>query len=211
MKSSNRELVDRLAAEYALGLLDVPHKLVMSPMFELPFGEGKRWLNSGVGAAILGDWTISSIITFESGFPLQLRNVNNATNIFTRVQYANPGTGDLGTSGSRTDRLSPPPHGSGQWLDPAGASQAPAFTLGTLPRTIDDVRTPHRNNWDFVAAKDVPFGGNVRGQIKLEVLNLTNTVKTVGPTATVGSTTFGQIRTQRGFMRITQLMFRLTF
>ncbi len=123
------------------------------------------------------------------------------------MQRANPGTGSLATDGDRTERLSPP----NRWLDPDGATQAPGFTLGTLPRTIDDVRTPHRNNWDFVAAKDIPFGGNVRGQVKLEVLNLTNTVKTVGPTATVGSAVFGQIREQRGFMRITQLMFRLTF
>ena len=31
-----------LDAEYAIGLLDVPHKLVFSPIVELPFGEGKR-------------------------------------------------------------------------------------------------------------------------------------------------------------------------
>jgi hypothetical protein len=73
------------------------------------------------------------------------------------------------------------------------------------------VRTPHRNNWDFVAAKDVRLGGSRRGQIKLEVLNLTNTVKVRGPISTVGSTTFGQIRTQSGFMRLTQLMFRVAF
>ena len=29
-----------LEAEYAVGLLDVPHKIVMSPIFELPFGAG---------------------------------------------------------------------------------------------------------------------------------------------------------------------------
>ena len=32
-------------AEYGIGLLDVPHKLVFSPIAELPFGEGKKWLN----------------------------------------------------------------------------------------------------------------------------------------------------------------------
>ena len=38
-----------------------------------------------------------------------------------------------------------------------------------------------RNNWDFVAAKDVRFKGNVRGELKLEVLNITNTVKVTRP------------------------------
>ena len=63
-------------------------------------------------------------------------------------------------------------------------------------RTLDDVRTPHRNNWDFVVSKDVRFKGNVRGELKFEVLNLTDTVKTTGPITQVGSTTFGQISTQ---------------
>jgi hypothetical protein len=80
-----------------------------------------------------------------------------------------------------------------------------------VPRTLGDVRTPHRNNWDFVASKDVRLGGGRRGQIKLEVLNITNTVKTRGPITHVGATTFGQITTQSGFMRLTQLMFRMTF
>ena len=73
------------------------------------------------------------------------------------------------------------------------------------------MRTPHRNNWDFVATKDVRFGGSVRGQLRLEVLNITNTVKVRGPISTLGAATFGQIRVQSGFMRLTQLMFRLSF
>ena len=73
------------------------------------------------------------------------------------------------------------------------------------------MRTPHRNNWDFVASKDVRLKGSMRGEIKIEVLNITNTAKVRGPTSAVGSGTFGQIRTQSGFMRMTQLMFRLTF
>jgi hypothetical protein len=62
-----------------------------------------------------------------------------------------------------------------------------------------------------VATKDLRFGGNVRGQIRLEVLNVTNTVKVRGPVATVGSATFGEIGTQSGFMRMTQIMYRMTF
>ena len=134
------------------------------------------------------------------------------------MQRANAGTGDLATDASRYDRLAPPQGsgctndcGIGLWLNDAAITATPAFTLGTLPRTLDDVRTPHRNNWDFVASKSVRMRGSMRGEIKLEVLNLTNTVKTTGPVVTKGSTTFGQIRTQSGFMRLTQLMFRMSF
>jgi hypothetical protein len=55
------------------------------------------------------------------------------------------------------------------------------------------------------------MGGSRRAQIRLEVLNITNTVKAWAPTTTFGSGAFGQVRTQRGFMRLTQLMFRMSF
>ena len=212
--------VYNLDAEYAVGLLDVPHKISIAPIIELPFGEGKRWLQGGAGAAILGDWTISSIIGIESGFPVQIRNNTNNSGLFTRVQYSNPGTGNAETDGTRHERIAPPAGtgcvvadqcGIGIWLNSAAFVAAPPNTLGTLPRTLSDVRTPHRNNWDFVAAKQVRLGGSRRGEIKIEMLNITNTVKTTGPVATVGSATFGQIRTQSGFMRLTQLTFRMSF
>lgn len=195
-----------LEAEYAVGLLDVPHKIVISPIMELPFGDGKRWAQSGVAAAVLGDWTVSSILSFESGFPTAISsNSNGLSSAFFQVQRVNPGTGDSQTDGSRDERI------QNIWLTSAGYSTPAVFTLGTLPRTDPNVRTAHRNNWDFVAAKDMRFGGRVRGQIKLEVLNVTNTVKVRGPISALGSSTFGQIRVQSGFMRLTQMMFRVSF
>jgi hypothetical protein len=196
-----------LDAEYSLGILDVPHKVVIAPILELPFGEGKRWATSGVAAQVFGGWTVSSIVTLESGFPIALVSGTNSTQIFTRVQRANPGSGDPATSGGRSDRMQP----EGLWLNPAAYTQPANFTFGTVPRTTGDVRTPHRNNWDFVAAKDLRLGGNRRGQIKIEVLNVTNTVKVRGPVTEVGASSFGLISTQSGFMRLTQLMFRMSF
>ena len=85
------------------------------------------------------------------------------------------------------------------------------FTLGTLPRTLADVRTPPRNNWDFVASKQVRMKGSMRGEIKLEVLNVTNTPKVRGPETRIDNGSFGQVRTLSGFMRMMQIMFRMSF
>jgi trimeric autotransporter adhesin len=215
------EMLDayNLDAEYGVGILDVPHKITISPIIELPFGEGKKWMTSGVGAMILGDWTISSIVSIESGFPIAIASNTNNTNLFTRVQRVNLTGVEQATTGSDFDRIAPPTGsscvvsecGNGLWLDPAAYAIPAASTLGTSPRTDGDVRTPSRNNWDFVANKALRFGPRVRGEIRLEVLNITNTVKVRGPIHTLGSSTFGQIRTQSGFMRLTQLAFRVTF
>ena len=211
---------NNLDAEYSIGLLDVPHKITISPIVELPFGEGKKWLTSGIGAAILGDWTISSIVSIESGFPIAIASSTNNTNLFTSVQRVNLTGSEQATSGSDYERIAPPPGSSciagqecgiGLWLNGAAYSIPAAYTLGTSPRTDGSARTPARNNWDFVASKAIPFKGSMRGELRLEVLNLTNTVKVRGPIHTVGSSTFGQIRSQSGFMRLTQLMFRLSF
>ncbi len=184
----------------------MPHKLVLSPIVELPFGEGKRWATEGVAKHILGNWTVSSIVSFESGFPIAPTANSNTTNLFNRVQWVNEGSADPATDGSREDRLQP-----GLWLNEAAYTLAAPYSFGTLGRTDTRTRTPHRNNWDFVAAKEVLFPGSVRGQLRFEVLNVTNTVKVRGPINRVGNSQFGLIDTQSGFMRLVQMMFRLSF
>ena len=203
-----------LDAEYGISLLDVPHKIVFSPIVELPFGEGKRWATGGVGAAILGDWTLSSIVAFESGFPWSVDNNNNTLSAYGyRSQRPNLSGADIETSGSREDRLYYTGASPGVWISAAGFTQPGQFELGTAPRTLSDVRTPDRHNWDFVATKDVRMGGSRRAQIRFEVLNVTNRVKAWSGNTNVryGNAAFGRINSQRGFMRLTQLMFRYSF
>jgi hypothetical protein len=198
-------------AEYGLSVLDVPHKLVLSPIVQLPFGEGKRWANSGVGAMVLGGWTLSSIIAFESGFPISpANNSNNLNGAFALMQRPNLTGTDPNTSGDREDRFFDAQN-QGLYLNAAAFSDPGLFRLGTAPRTLGDVRTPRRNNWDFVATKDIKLAGRARGQLRYEVLNMLNTVQVQGPNINVGAAQFGRITTQRGFMRLTQLMFRLSF
>jgi len=192
-------------AERSLGSIDVPHKLIVAPMVELPFGDGKKWARSGVANLLLGGWSVSSIIALESGFLIPVASFTNNTNLFTRMQRPNATGVDPNTSGDRSERM------LGQWLTAAGYVVPPAFTLGTAPRTDNTLRGPHRNNIDLSVAKRLRLGGTVRGEFRIEVINLTNTAKVIGPIHQVGSAGFGQIRQQSGFMRMTQFMFRTTF
>ena len=207
MQSNTPEALDvyDLDAEYGLGLLDVPHKLTVAPIVHLPFGPGKRWAHSGLRASLLGGWTVSSIIGLESGFPIAIASATNNPGLFSRTQRANPTGADPVTNGSRETRI------LNRWLNPAAYEVPPAFTLGTGPRTDGRVRGPHRNNVDLAVMKAVPLGGRLTGEVRLEVLNLTNTVKVIGPLHTASNAAFGQIRTQSGFMRITQVMVRIGY
>src|SRR5256885_12929682 len=58
-----------LDCEWGLSVFDVRHRFVSSVLYELPFGDGKPFAQTGIGSAILGGWQISTIINASSGFP----------------------------------------------------------------------------------------------------------------------------------------------
>jgi hypothetical protein len=60
-------------------------------------------------------------------------------------------------------------------------------------------------------SKSIGLSGGRSAQIKLEIVNLFNRVQTNSIGVTAGSAAFGQISSQSGFMRLTQVMFRYSF
>ena len=77
---------------------------------------------------------------------------------------------------------------------------------------MGDARYQFRKNIDLVVSKDTTLFGSHVGQVRFELLNLTNTAKFRGiDSNAIDSTSFGRITQQAGFMRIWQLSFRYTF
>ena len=200
-------------AEYATSILDVPHRVILAPIVELPFGKGKKFGgNSRVMNAIAGGWIVSAAINLQQGFPLAVQQSDN-TNTYSGVQRPNlvPGV-DLATTGSLADRLASADHSTATWINPAAFTTASAYTYGNAPRTITGIRTPGQYNVDAVFIKNVRFGTK-SAQFKMETLNLLNRVNTraLNGRNTVGNSNFGQTAIQAGFMRIIQLMVRVSF
>jgi hypothetical protein len=194
-----------LDAEYGYSIIDVPHRLVLAPIVELPFGQGRRWMNKGGWTdAVLGGWSFAAIANFESGFPIGVEQDTNNNFTYSGTQRPNVAGPDPNTSGDREDRFN-------NYINRDAYTLAPSFTLGNAPRTDPNLRTPHRNNIDAVLSKDFRLGGTRVAQVRIEMLNLTNTVKVRGPEQRFGRGTFGQILDQSGFMRLTQLSFRFTW
>jgi trimeric autotransporter adhesin len=203
--------------EYSLGLLDMPHKVSLAPIVELPFGQGRKYLNQGgVSDYIVGGWSFAAIVNFESGFPIGIsQSSNNAfgsTSIGGNIaQRPNLGSGNPVNSGNITDRLDAN-LSDNQYLNPAAWTAAPAFTFGNSPRTRDEVRSPFRTNWDLVFSKSIRTGGQTRADVRFEILNAFNQPKFNGfASSTLGSSNFGRVTTQAGFMRIWQISFRFAF
>jgi hypothetical protein len=201
-----------LDSEYGRSLLDSPHKLVASPIFRLPFGEGQRWLTSGIGNAIAGGWTVSLVIQMQSGFPIGVSQTVNNTNLLGANQRPNlvPGA-EVRVPGSITDRLVANPDDN-QYLALDAFTQAPAGTFGDSPRIIEGVYSPWRNSTDMAINKDIPFGGSRRATLRLEVINLFDNpwYAALGSVA-FGNQNFGKVTSQANYSRTMQLTARFTF
>jgi hypothetical protein len=198
--------------DYTNGILDVPNRIIIAPIYELPFGKGHTIGTSTIGNALAGGWTVAAVYSFQSGFPIGLSQSNSGTNLLGNALRPNLTGASFATSGDTADRIGSADHPTAAWLNSAAISAAPAGTFGNAPRLETDVRTPHIQDTDLSASKNFGLGGGKQAQIKIEVINLFNQVQLNGLSSTTqGSSSFGVINTQSGFMRITQVMFRFLF
>jgi hypothetical protein len=191
-----------LDAEFGPSLTDAPHRLNLSGFVELPFGRGKRWLDSeGVWNALLGGWSVSAAGYYQSGFPIAVSQRVNNTGLLGGQQRPNVVSGaDPGHSGSTVENLN-------SYLDPDAWSLASAFTFGDTPRTDARVRTPARHNWDFALQKSENVGEG-RITARVEIINAFDRPDFNGPVTSLGNPNFGRILDVSGFPRLFQFTVR---
>jgi hypothetical protein len=193
-----------LDAEYGLSTSHTPHRLSTAITYELPFGKGRqflsnnRWLDYAVGG-----WSINTVGTFQTGFPLAITQVNNNSVIGTSVQRPNASGSSPKTDGSLSDRLD-------GYISKAAFTQAPQFTFGNLSRTIG-MRGPGQINWDVSLFKTFSVAERWKAQFRAEALNFTNTPLFYGPNTEFGNVNFGRITSQANFSRMVQMGVRFYF
>ena len=181
---------------------DRTHMLTISHIFELPFGKGKRFVNSGPAAYVVGNWQVNGIYRLATGTPL---------NITTDATPCNcPGNGNYANVLRATSILSD--IGPGQkWFDVAAFAAPPPNTFGNAGRNI--VRGPRLSNYDLSVFRSFPFTERIRLELRGEFYNLTNTPHFANPSGSVTSGNFGEISSTLGGYgnRETQVALRLTF
>jgi hypothetical protein len=193
--------------DYGHGVLDLPHRVIVAPIWQVPSPARKRSLAN----LVAGGWSAAAVVTLQSGFPIGVSQSDNL-GLLGNSQRPNLVAGvDPGTPGSLTDRLASADHSTATWLNPKAFTTA-VGTWGNAPRLLTDVRSPIMLNTDVSIAKQVTFAGNQIAQVKVEVINLFNRVQSLGFASTsFGTSTFGQINALQGFMRMTQVMFRYSW
>lgn len=191
-------------SERSVDPTDVAQRLVLSAVYELPVGKGKRWGGSNnVTGRILGGWQVNLITTLQGGLPVVVRGANNFR-------------ADRPNSTGASAKLPNPT--AQRWLNPDVFVNPPNFTLGNVGRTLPDVRSPSLTNFDLSLIKDTALREGIRLQFRAESFNVFNKVNlrfpnaafSAGPDGRNVSGVFGVITSSRD-ARIGQLGLKLIF
>jgi len=170
-------LRDPLSSE-APAPTDRRHVVHVSSTYDLPFGSGRKWLQDGVLDKIAGGWTVSTIVTFQSGTPFRITGNNNTFNNLRDGGLVLNGISEQDIQdqvGLYFDKA-----GLSYFLPPDWIAQAKAngsLTSNSVPGTWGDIfylHGPPQTFTDIGISKAVPITGSVRFKFQMEMLNAFN-------------------------------------
>lgn len=191
--------------EWGPSNFDTRHRLVLSYLYELPFGPGRRFGGglSGPAARLLEGWQINGIYTAQSGQPftpiLAVDN-SNTGQFLDRPDLV----GDPYAPGPNCPKTRTPDC----WVNPAAFARPAPFTFGNAGR--GSLIGPGTNNLDLSVIKNSPLGGGRRLQLRIEFFNLANHPNFDNPNRTALASLFGKIFSA-GASRQIQLGLRFIF
>ncbi|MDE3105204.1 MAG: TonB-dependent receptor [Acidobacteriota bacterium] len=212
-----------LRAERARSDFDVKHRIVFSPVAELPFGRGKAYLNQGWASKLAGGFQVSSIFTFQTGRPFTVSDASsNNSGSFQGADrpnvVGNPNAAVDSSTGAKT-------HTVAEWFNthafalattsvvPKGTTPGVQGQFGNAGRNI--VVGPKYVDLDLTVARNFPIHESLSGQFRAEGFDVFNHPNffnplTQGVQYSATSSSFGQI-TQANDNREFQFSLRLLF
>jgi hypothetical protein len=196
-----------LKRDYGPLEFDVERRFVVSYTYDLPFGNGRRFLNSSspVLNRVVGGWQLSGITTLQGGFPFTPTLSTSLGKTFTN---------------SRPNAIGDPTASARQpynWINPAAfvvpssAEVAAGNYFGNAGR--GSIREPGLVNFDFSVMKNTRIRESIRLQFRGELYNFTNTPFFGGNgfvSNNFNSPNFGKV-TQAGDPRVVQFGLKLLF
>ena len=156
-----------LAADKSYSAFDVPHRLSISALYDIPLFNHSR----GPVRAILGGWQVGTIVTEQVGFAAALSGVvdTTGTGIASRVN-AVPGQNPMLPRDQRTRAM---------WFNTAAFALPLPGQFGSSTR--EQIHLPGLNQVDFSANKVFRFWENQQVQFRAEFFNFFNHVNLGAP------------------------------
>ena len=201
---------------------DIQHIFKANAVYELPFGPGKMFLNSGgLKGKLLGGWQISGIAQVRTGRPINFTSGRGTVNRAARSGNNTPNTTlTLPQLQALTGLFYSPTTGLPLLVDPKliaadGRASAPYFThplAGTFGNlSLTPVDGPGYWNVDTALIKRTKFNETLNLELRLEAFNVFNhTNFSVPNSLDINGTSFGKI-TSAFDPRIMQISFKFNF
>ncbi|MGH9497696.1 MAG: TonB-dependent receptor domain-containing protein [Terriglobales bacterium] len=188
LASDNPQELDNLGAEHSISANDATNRLAMAIIADTPIGRG-RWIGRDMNRildGVVGGWTISTILTFQSGQPINigmsqptLDDGNQRPNV-----SCNPNSG---VSAHKSALTGASTFNSNCFADP-GYEQP-----GNAPRYFSSLRTDGIHNIDLAISKAFIPREGMRLELRGEFFNAFNTPRFAPPDTLLGDSTFGQV------------------
>jgi hypothetical protein len=167
-------------------------------LYQLPIGQGQRWMNSGAAGKYLGNWQISAILTYNNSQPLNITQSGESYMNGTNYPNITPGvpmwSGNYNKVTSFFDgKLSTAPY----LINTAAyTNTGNEYVLGNAQRNYSSVRGPWYPVENFSAKKTFHFTEGTSFSLRMDYFNALNRVQSPQPVTTLGSTNFGQVTTK---------------
>jgi hypothetical protein len=208
---------NNLKAEKSLSSQDVSQRLVISYVYDLPFGRGQKYMSdaSGVMGKVVSGWGVDGVTSFQKGFPLPIsfggsNGISQAG--FTQNFQLRPNF--VPGCGKSTPHV---PSAAGfSWFN-QNCFVAPAqWGFGDESRVDATLRGAGINNWDIALYKTTNFGPDNRLglQFRTEFFNAFNRVQFGPPNTaccTSNNASFGLVTSQLNTPRLIQFALKFLF
>lgn len=179
----------RIAAE------DRPHVLMVSGVYELPFGKGKRFDASAVPGLnwLIGGWQLNALQNLQSGSVLSWGNViYNGGGLDLHPHQVDGGAFDKTRFNTNSQ-------------------QQLANNIRTFPSQFSNLRADRLNNMEVSIIKQIPLREPLRLQYRCEFFNLMNHPVFAAPNLSPTSSAFGTITDVVNAPRTIQMALRLVW
>ena len=213
--------------EKSLSNQDIPHTLVVSYIYELPIGQGRKFLNKG-GALnrIVGGWQVGGIQRYQSGQPLNFGCAQGIPGYDNCIRF-NQVAGESVLSAAALNHTFDPfntslgPDGiplnvffnKAAFQDPnppGGPPPGTPYQFGNQSR-VTRFRSYNYFSEDFSIIKNTHITESSYVQFKVDLLNAFNRHIFARPDTGVTSPTFGQIFDTINGPRVMQLELKFIF
>ncbi|MFZ1971962.1 MAG: TonB-dependent receptor [Candidatus Acidiferrales bacterium] len=177
------------SAEMGNSVLDVRSRFVGNFLWELPLGQGKRFMSGdNFAGRWLGGWQFNGIVTLQTGTPFNVTANNDGLVDGNNPVYANC-IGDPYAGATRNPKLYTT---TGFIINPAAFSQPGPGQFGTCAPY--QFYGPGIQTWDLSLFKQFRFTDRYSLQFRTEFFNAFNHPNFANPSANIGSPgSFGKV------------------